>query len=188
MTKTADISACGRYRFTLTREWDASLPWVAFIGVNPSVADADIDDPTIRREINFAKAWGFGRLLKMNLYAYRTPYTSELWKAQKRGVDIIGGERNYFDGINATLAKYECARVIAAWGKNGKSRGQEAAVRISYQLDCLRINGDGSPEHTLFLPGDLTPIPFNYSPNLATADLPPQDRPKKELAGAEEAL
>ena len=64
MQRDACFSACGRYRWSLSRAWDADLskPWIAFIMLNPSTADAEQDDPTIRRCVAFAKAWGFGGL------------------------------------------------------------------------------------------------------------------------------
>ncbi len=84
--KGATLSACGRYRYRLWREWRlhpkpalwdmwtdaAGQPIVdgageqlgepkacIFIMLNPSTADGDQDDPTIRRCVGFAKAWGF---------------------------------------------------------------------------------------------------------------------------------
>lgn len=43
-----------------------------FIMLTPSTADADTDDPTIRRCIGFAKSSGFGGLYVGNLFAYRS--------------------------------------------------------------------------------------------------------------------
>ena len=59
MMKRARISKCDKYRYFLERHWNLDgNKTVLFIGLNPSIADANIDDPTIRRCINFAKTWG----------------------------------------------------------------------------------------------------------------------------------
>lgn len=59
----------GDYRYLLWREWDISNKTVSFIMLNPSRADAQINDPTITRCINFALSWGYGRLEVVNLFA-----------------------------------------------------------------------------------------------------------------------
>ena len=74
----------GDYRYLLWREWDNSHKTVSFIMLNPSRADAQVNDPTITRCINFAKSWGYGRLEVVNLFAYRTPKPSLLKQAAER--------------------------------------------------------------------------------------------------------
>lgn len=56
------------HRFALWRVWDKTLDNLFFIGLNPSTAEHYRDDPTIRRLIGFAKAWGFGGLFAGNLF------------------------------------------------------------------------------------------------------------------------
>ncbi|MFT5339274.1 MAG: hypothetical protein ACI9IO_001010 [Cyanobium sp.] len=46
-----------------------SCEMVAFVGLNPSYADESINDPTIRRSINFAKEWGSEGTYMLNAYA-----------------------------------------------------------------------------------------------------------------------
>lgn len=57
----------GDYRYLLWREWNSDRRTVSFIMLNPSRADAEVNDPTITRCINFAKFWGYGRLEVVNL-------------------------------------------------------------------------------------------------------------------------
>ena len=70
MQRFAQFSSCRKYRYVLERKWDNALPNVLFIGLNPSRADENSDDPTIRRCINFAKTWGFGGFHIVNLFAF----------------------------------------------------------------------------------------------------------------------
>ena len=82
-TRGAELSGCGRYRYKLWRIWDPDLPPILFVMLNPSTADANSDDRTIRRCVAFAKRDGFGGLLVGNLFAYRTPYPRVLRKAEE---------------------------------------------------------------------------------------------------------
>lgn len=72
MEKTAIISEDEKYRYQLSRCWDETKPRILFIMLNPSTADANIDDPTIRRVISFAKSWGYGGVYVGNLFAFRS--------------------------------------------------------------------------------------------------------------------
>src|SRR4051812_5648202 len=81
MIKTATISDCGTYRYRLGRSWEPSMPRLGFVMLNPSVASADIDDPTIRRCIGFAQRLGFGSIDVGNLFAYRATKPKDLKEA-----------------------------------------------------------------------------------------------------------
>ena len=72
MKKHTIISQDNKYRYQLSRIWDERKPTVLFIMLIPSTADADIDDPTIRRVVNIAKSWGYGGVFVGNLYAFRS--------------------------------------------------------------------------------------------------------------------
>ena len=80
------------YRYLLWREWISSSKTVSFIMLNPSRADAEVNDPTITRCINFAKSWGFGRLEVVNLFAYRTSKPSLL----KQATEPIGKDNDRY--------------------------------------------------------------------------------------------
>lgn len=153
MSKGAVISDCGLYRYSLWREWAAGDS-VAFIGLNPSTADATLDDPTIRRCIAFAKSWGFGRLVMVNLFAFRATDPKEMMRAD----DPVGP-----DNDAALLRECAQARVtVAAWGAGGTHLGRDRVVRrMLAPMHYLRLTKQGHPGHPLYLPGSLTPQPWD---------------------------
>ena len=88
MDRTALFSPCGRFRYRLGRRWGEG-PTIAFVLLNPSTADDQRDDPTIRRCIGFARRLGFGGLEVVNLYAYVATDPAEL-----RRVGYLVGDEN----------------------------------------------------------------------------------------------
>lgn len=76
-----DADGRAQCRESIVRVWDRSLPRLAGLLTNPSDADHEIDDPTLRRGMHFAKALGCGSVEFGNMLPYRTPHPSELWKA-----------------------------------------------------------------------------------------------------------
>lgn len=155
MEKKANISKDKIYRYTLSRTWDSTKPTVLFIGLNPSIADENVDDPTVTRCINFAKDWGYGTLLMANLFAYRTTYPKEIYLID----DPIGKDNDYY--------LLECVKqsdlIIACWGNNGTYMDREKIIKeLVPNLYCLQKNKNGTPHHPLRLPRDINPIPFNF--------------------------
>ena len=148
----ADFSECGRYRYKLWRLWDDTRPDVMFIMLNPSTADATADDPTIRRCIGFARAWGYGGVRVGNLFAWRTPYPQALRSA----LDPIGREN---DGALCELAE-GAALVVAAWGVHGMwlARARTVRQRFTRPLHALGITKSGEPAHPLRLRRTCTPF------------------------------
>lgn len=149
----ADFSPCRRYRYTLWRQWLGGTGYVMFIGLNPSTADEVQDDPTVRRCINYAKAWGYGSLCMTNIFAWRATDPRDM-KAQD---DPVGPEND--------MHLRECANhasiVIAAWGTHGAHMNRGAQVRAMLpELKCLRLTKHGYPAHPLYLPKTLTPQPW----------------------------
>lgn len=163
MTGKAKFSDCGKYRWWLTRQWDPAKTWCAFIGLNPSTATAEEDDPTIHKCIEYAKSWDHGALLMLNLYAYRATHPKDLWALRKAGGDHIGQAGNRIEHILEYLIGFGVKRTVAAWGadKLANDRGRVLAG-TGRKLDCLMRNSDGSPAHPLYLPYGLLPEPWNY--------------------------
>lgn len=152
---SAVISECGRYRYELTRRWGPG-PLLEFIMLNPSTADASVDDPTIRRCIAFAKRWGYGGIVVRNLYAYRATHPEELVNVD----DPIGPENRDY------LSRTEADCTIVAWGADPAAVGWWNGYPFAWQrtviqrpaLFCLGANSNGSPKHPLYVSADRTPV------------------------------
>lgn len=158
--KDAAISECGRYRYTLHRWWGDG-PRLAFVMLNPSTADAELDDPTIRRCVGFARRDGFSGIRVFNLYAFRATKPADLWKAD----EPTGGDLND-DLLREVWLQAKHQPVIAAWGVNAKvDRVAEVmSWRGSEHLFALGLTKDGAPRHPLYLRGDATLVPFGTLP------------------------
>ncbi|MGK9199471.1 DUF1643 domain-containing protein [Sinorhizobium meliloti] len=149
---SAVISECGAYRYRLERQWDGDKAKVAFLMLNPSTADASQDDPTIRRCIGFAKAWGFGGLIVGNLFALRSTDPKALYDHP----DPIGPDN---DQHILAIAK-SARKIVCAWGTHGNlhDRGREIAERLEFfDLVALKVTADGQPGHPLYLAADIQP-------------------------------
>lgn len=173
--RACHFSPCRTYRYSLRITWDAARKPQLFIGLNPSTADEENDDPTVRRCIDYAHRWGAGGLVMANACAYRATDPKAMLAFD--GDQI--GPKNTIEYLQRLAS--ECAgNPVAAWGKHadkvpffgasGGTSGKRPSTtrgdflkRFMGPLDCLRLNKDGSPCHPLYLPATLTPIPFNYA-------------------------
>lgn len=153
----ADISECGMYRYDLWRYW-GPYPRMVFVLLNPSTANANQDDPTLRRCIAFAKREGCGAVRIVNLYAYRTPDPRALFQARLRGIDVVGPRNAY--PLAAKLDSTDI--VVAGWGSDKQvewSRVEAVLSQPGVRLRCFGTNENGSPKHPLYLRADA-PLGF----------------------------
>lgn len=172
---TADFSACGTWRYTLSRyALFSTLAFhepksVLFIMLNPSMADAKTDDPTIRRCIGFAMREGYDQLNVVNLFALVATKPLDLVEH-----DDPVGSRN--DRMIRLFAE-ECQSIVVAWGtrptpwgpRNPEGGYKERVNRVLEILGpwrdrifCLGRTLDGSPCHPLYLPKDRELEPFEW--------------------------
>lgn len=143
----ADISADGLYRYWLSRRLSMGERTVLFVGLNPSTADAALDDPTIRRCVGFAKAWGFDWLLMGNVCAYRATNPKALFSVD----DPVGPDNQ--EALKWMAHKAEL--IVAAWGGHRLTCYAQTLAGWILSLEhtrCLGQNGDGTPKHPLYLP------------------------------------
>lgn len=159
VAQTADISDCGTYRYRLGRRWGpgSSVLWIM---LNPSTADADVDDPTIRRCIGFAKRWGHDAIEVVNLYALRATDPQALLRHR----DPFG-PRNWHTLQGAIGGRH--ALNVAAWGAKAVRVPASTHVhvpmmagRVGARVHCLAVTKDGHPRHPLYVEGDADPVLF----------------------------
>lgn len=160
--RTARLSADGLYRYSLVRRWATDGPPAQFVMLNPSTADAELDDPTIRRCVGFARALGCAGIVVVNLYAYRATKPADLWRAE----DPVGPQADEFLAIVARRAVVEGAPLVAAWGANAKPERVAQALEVLEErgagrlLTALGTTKAGQPRHPLYLPATATPTPW----------------------------
>lgn len=153
--RDAVLSEDGVYRYELTRFWGDPEAFVqkhmTFIMLNPSTADADLDDPTIRRCVGFARREGYHGIRVVNLYALRTTRPVHLWEHP----DPVGPDNDRWVRKAFLRAYSGCSPVVAAWGTNAKparvAQLQQHAVDCGVKLQALKVTKDGTPGHPLYL-------------------------------------
>lgn len=151
----AKYSPCKRYRYWLTRRWGQGNSGFAFVGLNPSTATETVDDPTVRRCINFARDWGGDFMVMLNVFALRSTDPKGLYSEP----NPVGEETNHW------LLHWaeQGVPLVAAWGNHGAhmERGKQVnSLFKEKELLCLGRTASGQPKHPLYLRKDLKPQPY----------------------------
>ncbi|MEO0358142.1 MAG: DUF1643 domain-containing protein [Pseudomonadota bacterium] len=146
---TAIYSDCERYRYSLTRVWDASGRKVLFVMLNPSTATEVQNDPTVERCERRARTLGFGAFQVTNIFAWRDTDP----KKMRAAVEPIGPANDQAIRDGAGWAD----QVIAAWGTHGAhlDRGTAVAALLKetgQPIYHLGLSKAGHPKHPLYLP------------------------------------
>ena len=155
---SAEISDCGRYRYSLVRAWNLERRRhrVAWVMLNPSTADASHDDATLKACLDFSRRWRAGSLEVVNLFAYRSFQPDDLLTVD----DPVGPDNEQY----VYEACHTANLVVFAWGAwpthHPNVRGVDA-VRIAWQLGkaplCVGLTAGGQPRHPLYMKRD-TPL------------------------------
>jgi hypothetical protein len=141
-----------KYRYALIRIWDEEKPKIMFIGLNPSTANENQNDPTIRRVISFAKGWGYGGVYMLNLFAIVSSKPEILLTCE----NTVGENDNYLEMFGS-----KSKDILFAWG-NFKEAQQRAKI-VCEKFDkavCLGLNKNGTPKHPLYVPAKINQINF----------------------------
>jgi hypothetical protein len=152
---SALLSVCARYRYRLDRMWSAEGPRVLFVMLNPSTANSLQDDPTLRRCVAFARAWGCGALTVVNVYAWRATNPRDIPREpmMARGPE---NERHLREAAQGVWA------VVCAWGRSAHHADAARTLNLlknatTAPVLCLGTTADGAPRHPLYLPNN-TPV------------------------------
>lgn len=144
----ASFDKIRRYRYSLWRWWgEGNGEKCNFVMLNPSTADENVLDPTVRRCAGFAYDWGYSGLTVTNLFALRSTDPKELYRA----VGPTGGKEND-NAILAAAMTSGC--VVCAWGVHGvhMNRGKRVAQLLAeFEPVCLGLTREGQPKHPLYL-------------------------------------
>ncbi len=154
------MSACGKYRFSLWRSFPSmrgERGVVNFLMLNPSTADHEKDDPTIRRCIGYARAWGYGKLIITNIFALRSTDPRVLNTHE----DPVGDDND----LHIVEEAQRSQMTVLAWGNHGQINGRgmkalQLLIHLPVTLSCLGKNKTGEPVHPLYQARDLKPIPL----------------------------
>jgi hypothetical protein len=157
------ISACGQFRYRLWRRWGEGARVLVFIMLNPSTADGEADDHTIRKCVQFAIRLGYDGIEIVNLFAFRSRSPVVLRASGYQ----VGPENNAH--IKAVLSVYGHEPVVCAWGTNVRQTGarQRATDVLQMLADgfidavALELAVDGIPCHPLMLPYSDTTVRLN---------------------------
>ena len=141
ISRSANISNDRQERFSLSRIWDFNKPKILYIMLNPSYADDEFDDPTIRRLIFFSKKYKYGGFYVANLFTQITPYPKFL--------NIESSiQKNNLKVIKDLVLKSKT--IVYAWG-NLVNEPTEFLSIVNNPL-CFKKNLNGTPRHPLYLP------------------------------------
>jgi len=156
---SAVLSRCETFRYELRRVWDDSLPPFVSGMLNPSTADAERDDPTIRRNIQRARAMGFGSLIVWNLGAGRAT-EPQTWKLL---ADPIGPENDRHIRRILQECRDRNGIAIAGWGNHGSFMKRDTialhiAQGLGVHFHCLGTTKSGQPKHPLYVSQATAPF------------------------------
>jgi hypothetical protein len=157
MNRSAVISEDGLYRYRLDR-WCGDGPRVVWVLLNPSTADADVDDPTIRRVMRFSRDWGYDGCTVLNVYAWRATKPSDLPDSDERAAGPLWN-KHFQEAVTIMTP------VVAAWGAHATRACQDLGTVLAKRKAlaptlCLGLTKDGHPRHPLYVPASTQPIRF----------------------------
>lgn len=153
MKRAAIFSDCRNFRYALCRIWDDSKPIAMCIGLNPSTANSENDDPTIRNLIRILTNLGFGGLQMANLFGLISPDPEAL----RMCPDPVKENDKYVHNLSQ-----QCATIVFCWGnfKQAEYRAKKF-IKMFPGAMCFGKNSSGTPKHPLYLKATSTLIPFH---------------------------
>lgn len=160
--RNAEFSEDQRFRQKLMRDWThegQESRTILWIGMNPSTANIDFNDPSCHREFLFSRQWGYTRYLKGNILDYRATRPRDIPRD-------LGAARTPRNLEAITEMADDAACVVIAHG-NMLRRHQPAIDDVLHvvaqngvPMFCLGQTGKGFPRHVLPVPANVQLQPF----------------------------
>ncbi|MBU6230014.1 MAG: DUF1643 domain-containing protein [Cyanobacteria bacterium REEB459] len=158
IVRRATVDSTGQYRYWLERQWQTPAPILSVVMLNPSRADHSMDDPTLRRLMGLSQDWGFGALVVVNLFAYRTPHPRQLRQIR----EPVGPANDQALMAAAALGD----RLLLAWGNGGSWHHRDRQVLALLQpyrqkWSVIGFTQRGQPRHPLYARRGVTLDPWS---------------------------
>ena len=157
---SAVISGCGRFRFRLERDVQAEGSIYAFFGINPSTADAEVDDQTVKKWKGFSLAWGGKKFIVGNVCAYRATNVCEL-------SDVVLSPAQVSENLaHIRQIAADADVLVPCWGNRMKAPKH---MRADFDIVLNMLLASGKPVRHLGLTkrGDPRhPLMLDYSTSL----------------------
>ena len=151
-----------KYRYILIRTINACNPKkILFVGVNPSTADVNTDDPTTRKLIEFTRRWGYGKYLLMNAFPYRATDIKDLAEYQNN--------QYRHNRTEIQDAAHKVDLIVPMWGRISKIPKhllpevqviEDILIASRKPIEVFDWTKDGEPKHPLMLPYSIVPQSF----------------------------
>lgn len=180
----AQLSPCSRFRYLLWRQWDVG-PSVLWLMLNPSRADAERDDATVRKCVGFSRRWGYGQLSIVNLFSLVATKPEEIARALDRwrpGDPHPSGGRTAEEHI--LIASARSHGIVYAWGGcaapwpfrtyHVTSLVEAARGGRPPPPQCLGYTKHGAPRH---------PVRLSYATPLELYQPPPKIDRRTPISG-----
>lgn len=162
MTCSATFDDAEAYRYDLCWRWGKGPLLVGWL-LNPSTATHEVLDNTLKGMQKRARAWDYAGFRIINLFGFRATLPDDM-KAQ---ADPVGPENDQIIRQVLQEANQDGSLVLAGWGCDGLHLNRHAqalhlAKTTGARLNVLKINGDGTPKHPLYVAHDLMPVPWEF--------------------------
>lgn len=150
INRGAVISDCKRYRYALARSIAGMGKGMTFVMLNPSTADGEKDDATIRACMRRAWAEGYQFMWVVNLFGWRSTDPQALFNAMV-DVDVIGPEND----ANIKRLVAQADKVVVGWGEWGRKFDWRVTqvmriIKAEGKVPlCLGMTATGQPKHPL---------------------------------------
>lgn len=150
------------YRYFLSIVWDATLPILVAVMLNPSTADHLKNDPTVERVCRRGRRMGMGGVIILNAFAWRETKRLLMLKTE----DPVGPMNDsYIMEVLLQAASQPGWVVMVGWGIEGGHNGRSARMArlltmAGVEACCLKYLGNGEPGHPLYIGYDVELKPW----------------------------